>query len=384
MTDRLLTIAILLIALLLPSLAPACTIVSAVANNGEVWNMNNEDGPPGVANFINVFPRTDSTLYGYYTLSYLSPKAGEGGGTQGGMNEAGLTYDFNAMHNVDDFDLAGRQTFPKGDNAILAHIMGKMQTVDEVIAFFETYWFTDGFRSAQMHVADREGRFAIISASGVYVAEVGQPLISTNFDICAGEDGGNCWRYPVAEEKLATREVGLATMLSIALDTRQKEYTTVYSNVQNLTTGDIWFMSYHDPGRLAQINILNLLERGRKSYSFSDLAYLENGIVKDSRDVDQISGSELPTDSLIGTYRNNYVGDIVVESQESGLKVTYANGAQDLYTPGARGVYGWEDGDEAITFERDEKSGTWLLNLYTNGWWSVTSERLPPQLDAGK
>ena len=32
--------------------ATACTIVSAVAENGQVWNMNNEDGPRGVANYI--------------------------------------------------------------------------------------------------------------------------------------------------------------------------------------------------------------------------------------------------------------------------------------------------------------------------------------------
>jgi hypothetical protein len=38
----------------------SCTIVSAIARNGNVWNLNNEDGPFGVANFINVFPKSEN------------------------------------------------------------------------------------------------------------------------------------------------------------------------------------------------------------------------------------------------------------------------------------------------------------------------------------
>lgn len=64
----------------------SCTIVSAIARNGNVWNLNNEDGPFGVANFINVFPKSENARYGYYTLSYLSPEYGKGGNIQGGMN----------------------------------------------------------------------------------------------------------------------------------------------------------------------------------------------------------------------------------------------------------------------------------------------------------
>ena len=187
-----------LLPLLLLPLQPAtaCTIVSAVAKDGQVWNMNNEDGPAGIANFINVFPRTAGQAYGYYTLSYLTPGAGAGGNAQGGMNEAGLTFDFNAIDYVEAFDPASRQAYPGGNDAILAYIMGTMRSVDEVIAFFATYWFVDGFRGAQMHVADRDGKFAIISASGVQVAPEGEPLVSTNFDLCGKEDDSSCWRYP--------------------------------------------------------------------------------------------------------------------------------------------------------------------------------------------
>lgn len=82
----------------------ACTTVSAVASNGQVWTCNNEDGEIGVANFINVFPKSLDMKYGYFTFSYFSPKFGEGSRIQGGMNEAGLTFDFNTIHPVTGFD----------------------------------------------------------------------------------------------------------------------------------------------------------------------------------------------------------------------------------------------------------------------------------------
>src|SRR5688572_7828148 len=78
-----------------PFPAEACTIFSAVAKNGEVWTGNNEDGPFGTALYVNVFPKTGAARFGYFTFSYHSPRNGRNGNIQGGMNEAGLTYDFN-------------------------------------------------------------------------------------------------------------------------------------------------------------------------------------------------------------------------------------------------------------------------------------------------
>ncbi len=90
----------------------ACTIASGIAADGQVWTCNNEDGTTGVANFINVFPKSGEAKYGYYTLSHFSPKHGEGGNLQGGMNEAGLTFDFNAIRRVEQFDPKSKKAFP--------------------------------------------------------------------------------------------------------------------------------------------------------------------------------------------------------------------------------------------------------------------------------
>ena len=370
------TLLLLLLASLLTTPATACTIVSAVAENGQVWNMNNEDGPRGVANYIIVFPKTEATRYGYYTLSYFSPEFGEGGGTQGGMNEAGLTYDFNAMRYVDDFDTESRAAYPAGNDAILAHIMADMRSVDEVVAFFETYWFAGGFRSAQLHVADRDGKFALISASGVVISEEGKPLVSTNFDICGKEDGSDCWRYPLATERLAEREVGLATMLSIALDARQKQHQTVYSNVQNLTTGDIWFMSYHDADKLVQVNIQDLLARGRASYSFSNLDALKGGdsATGEQSDVAPTDPS-LTTEALVGTYHSDYIGNMVVTTGEDNLMVAFDNGTEDNFEVQPDGTYFNEAEGLTVTFHADEESGALSVDMYVDERWAVTAWR---------
>ena len=218
-----------------------------------------------------------------------------------------------------------------------------------------------------MHVADRNGKFAIISASGVEVAEAGQPLISTNFDICGGEDGGSCWRYPVAEEKLAEREVGYATMLSIALDTRQQQYTTLYSNIQNLTTGDVTFLSYHDPDRIAQVNIAELLARGRQTYSFRDLGSLEDGGARSDRERGTVGGVPLAAASVAGDYHSDYIGKVAVAPLSEGIAVTFANGSTDTLAARPNGAYVLEGDELAVGFTPAEADGAPVLNLYLEG-----------------
>ena len=377
MTDRLVLPVALLVALVAADLTAACTIVSAVAANGQVWNLNNEDGPPDVATLLSVTPSSAPGRYGYFTLHYLTPGKGPGVNAQGGTNEAGLTFDFNAIDPVVPFDPATKRPFPAGNDAIFDHVLGTMRTVGEVVDFFDTYWFEGGFTSAQMHVADRDGTFAIISPSGTRVSEPGRPLITTNFDICGGEDGSFCWRYPIAERTLAEREVGLATMLSIALDTRQKEHTTVYTNVQNLTTGDVWFMSVHDPDRIARVNVADLLARGAHVYPLSDLDAVERGPSPAAPRLPDSAGLA-PADSVAGAYWNDYARGIAVVPDPEGVRVTYANGVEDLLVAQPSGAYALPGSGEKIAFERDEAGGGWLLHLYLDDRWALTARRTGP------
>lgn len=350
----------------------ACTIVSAVDSNGQVWNMNNEDGPFGVANFINVFPKSDNTKYGYYTLSYFSPELGHGGGMQGGANEAGLTFDFNAINRIENVDL--KEAFPPGDNAILPHILSTMSSVEEVIAFFNTYWFQNGFYKAQMHVADKHGSFAIISASGTKLIEKGRALVSTNFDICGNEGSASCWRYPIAISKLSEFEVNFDLMKSIALETAQKNGATMYTNIQNLSTGEVWFFSKHDPGKLVRTSIRSLLNNGKKSYSFNDLEALkEKRPDYEPKVLSYRNISDSLKQKLIGNYHNSYTGIIKVNSHPKGLSFSFADGRTEVFYSNNEKIFFHPGADVIIKFSYDELVQKPALMVYENGFWSLTA-----------
>jgi len=354
--------------LTIPTTTSACTIASAIASDDQVWNCNNEDGPLGVANFINVFPRSGPMKYGYFTLSYFSPKLGEGSNIQGGMNEAGLTFDFNGINLVKRFDAKTRKSFAMGDELILPYILGTMSSVTEVIEFFETYWFQNGFNSAQMHVADRNGRFAIISASGVKLVEKGAFLVSTNFDICGREDSTSCLRYPIVTSILKNYDAGFNTMLDICKKTSGE--ITMYSNIQNLTTGDVWFFSKHDPGVMVKTNIIDLLSKGRKSYIFSDLnSLIENRSPGQPSKPLRIALADSVKAKYVGIYNNDFTGQLIVEAHPDGIKITASDGNSNVVQAQAENTFFFPYEDVRIVFRLDNEKKRMILSFYEDGFW---------------
>ncbi len=252
----------------------SCTIFSGIDENGQVWTANNEDNPFNFYNYINIFPKTEDSKYGYFTLSYDSPVNGENYNTQGGMNEAGLFYDFNTIPKVRIKDLHKKKKFPQGSDKILSHILANFETTEQVVAFFDEYWFENGFNTAQMHVADKSGTFAIIGPSGSQILENQRYQASTNFDICGNGDASNSWRYPIVIDELEKNKISLETFKDVCEKTSQKgrDWTyTIYSNIQNLTTGEIWFYFLSDYENAYKTSIQKLLSKGRKSILLRDL-----------------------------------------------------------------------------------------------------------------
>jgi len=248
----------------------ACTIFSAKDNYGNVWFGNNEDASFSFKNYINVFPKTGKIKFGYYTLSKDSPENGENSEIAGGMNEAGLAYDFNATELYPVKDMYLKKEFGEGDKAILSYILGNFERVEEVVSFFEKYWFQFGFRSAQMHLADRFGHFAIISPTGSRILTKENFQISTNFDICSKADSSSCWRFPIVKSILQTKQPGLDVFTEICKKTAQGRHT-IYSSIGNLKTGDITFYFSGDYTNSYHSNIHQLLKKGRKSYLIVEL-----------------------------------------------------------------------------------------------------------------
>ena len=369
-------LSISLITVFAPDAVRACMTASGIAHNGHVWTANNEDGPFGIANFINVFPRSGNDKYGFYTLTYISPRYRLTGSIQGGMNEAGLSFDFDAIPFVEKFDEDSKKPYPEGNNAILPYILGNMETVQEVIAFFETYWFVGGFNNAQMHVSDKNGRFAIISASGTELVRAGESLVSTNFDISGNGDASSCWRYPIAVEMLSTLGAGLNTMEAICRETAQKTGGTMYSNIHNLTTGDIWFFSKHDPGTMLHTNITEMLSKGQNSYTFGDLYSIkEERPARNWQAPEKIDFPQDMIESYLGTYEHFYIGAVNVRTLGNGIEVSFADGTKEILFLDKQGNFTLPDYDVYVKFGKDESSGRPQMSLYENGLWSFTVQK---------
>lgn len=276
MKRKLFSVLLVSLSLFAPSCLIACTIFCAKDNNGNVWMGNNEDAAFSFRNYINVFPKSKNNLIGYYTLSRDKIENGSNAQIAGGMNEAGLSFDFNATQLYPVKSMYQKEEFPKGDDAILSYILGNFSHVEEVVAFFEKYWFQFGFRSAQMHLADKYGHFAMISPTGSQVLTNEPFQISTNFDICSKAESNNCWRFPIVQKALESEPPSLESFTSICQRTAQGRYTN-YSTINNLRTGDINVFFAGDYLKPYKTTIKNLLERGKKSYSMEEL-FQQNAI----------------------------------------------------------------------------------------------------------
>lgn len=256
----------------------ACTIFSAKDPKGNVWFGNNEDAAFSFNNFINVFPKSASNRYGYYSLSRGKPENGENAQMAGGMNEAGLIFDFNSTQLYPVKNIFFKKKYPGGDHAILNYLLGNFEHVEDVVTFFDQYWFQFGFRSAQMHLADRFGHFALVSPTGSRVVNQSDFQISTNYDICSKADSTSCWRYPIVKKELEKKVAGLKSFIQICQLTAQGRYTN-YSSISNLNTGEITFVFGGEYSKPYKTSLKQLLQKGRNSYSMEKV-FTEHSINK--------------------------------------------------------------------------------------------------------
>jgi hypothetical protein len=249
---------LLLLLLLVPkSWLSACTIVSGTDRKGQTWAMNNEDFFHTSSTYVNVFPAKDKHTLGYITLTYGSPESS----VQGGVNEAGLFFDVNALPPLQNYKLSiGKKPFPHGN--MLEYMLQRCKSVPEFLALWETYYLPD--LGDQIHIADKYGNLAVIAPDTILRAT--KQLTSTNFNVCdTGPQKQRCWRYPLAQKVLAKDGVSQASLVKIATATSQREFmTSVYTNIHNLSTGEIWFYlaeEYQTPWRTS---VPTLLKQGQQ------------------------------------------------------------------------------------------------------------------------
>ena len=251
-----------------------CTILSGIDANGHILACNNEDWMFTFKNYINVFPSAAKGKLGYFTLTYGDPNSE----IEGGVNEAGLFFDFNALPEQKYKLKEGRKPYPGGRDSMMLYILANCKNVPDVLKLWETY-YRPGMSGAQMHLADARGNLVVITPDSIIWATKTH-LTSTNFTLCDPDPRKyKCWRYPIAERLFAKEGVSKQTFLKIADSTHQRTMgSTIYTNLHDLTTGDVWFYYAEDYKNSWHTNIHTLIKQGKQSILIRNLFPQNNAV----------------------------------------------------------------------------------------------------------
>lgn len=144
----------------------------------------------------------------------------------------------------------------------------------------------------------------------------------------------------------------------------------MYSNIHNLTTGDVWFFSNHDPGLIVNTNIREMLSRGKRSYTFSDLRSLVKDRVQAEKPVlIAVDLDEQLMQKYCGSYYNSFSGRIEVQREGGVLEFSFADGSSEVFYAQTANRFFVPEEEAIVEFEEDETGKQMTLNLYENGFW---------------
>lgn len=264
-----LTLAILILFILVGISSFPCTIFNA-SKNGLVLAGNNED--------LNA---TDSRIW------FFPPAPGKFGyvyvgsdsyGIQGGMNDQGLFFDYNAL-GFSKMNPSPEKLPIKGWRWLVNKIMSECATVEDVVALLDKYnlawWgpnqvmYADATGASVVIGAKRNGDLSIVRKKGDY-------QVSTNFSLANPEFGAStypCSRYDIANEMLENMEELTADYFEKILAATHQEatYPTVYSNICDLTNKEIYVYNFHNFEEFAKFNLEEEFKKGKQSYEILSL-----------------------------------------------------------------------------------------------------------------
>lgn len=192
---------------------------------------------------------------GRYGRVYLGFDNGWG---QGGMNTAGLAFDWNAGYK-EKWERDPKLKPVKGNPA--ERMLESCATVDEAVTFFQTHW-EPSFSYAKILIADRTG------ASVILRARDGKMIVERMTQSRAVGYQGPLAEKMLAEKPSATPEQA-ARILQAAL--QEGQYGTKYSNVFDLKTGDIHLYRFPEQSEPIQLNLFAELKKGGHFYDIPKL-----------------------------------------------------------------------------------------------------------------
>ena len=254
-----------------------CTIFN-VSKKGLVLAGNNEDGFTPNTNVWFV-PGPDGK-YGAVWVGFDVEL-----GKMGAMNDQGLFFDGNALKfnkmNAHPELLSFSDDKSSWVRIMRAweQIMQECATVEEVLDMLSRYNL-DGWNNFQLIFADKTGASAVVGAdkSGelAITRKQGDFQVSTNYNLANPEFGAYsypCRRFHIATEMLEKMEELTVDYCRDILAAVHAEGSsvTLYSNICDLTNGDIYIYNFHNCGEVAKFNLEEELKKGEHVYKIASL-----------------------------------------------------------------------------------------------------------------
>lgn len=197
------------------------------------------------------------------------------GTPQGGMNEAGLFFDGTRTPNA---PYADNNKKPSCNCYIWKKILEECTNVEQAIGYVEKYNIPE-IEDVHIMFADRKGNSAII---GVYDNKLqihkrnGNYQLVTNFNLTNPSYGGEpvCTRFAAADSLLRIDSSATIPNIEKILSHTDQQSLTVYSNIYNLTTGDVYIYSVYTRNNFTKkvkLNLMSELKKGRHSVPIKTL-----------------------------------------------------------------------------------------------------------------
>ena len=194
---------------------------------------------------------------------------------QGGVNEKGLCYDWNALPEAALSKHPELPAFVAQKIGFGCWALNKCATVEEAVALTKSYSLGRTLK-AQIHFADATGDAVVISAGpDGELAFTRKPrgdgyLVSTNFNRANTRNAHSypCRRYNTAVEMLEKirdqRNLTADSARSIldAVHVEGPETNTLYSNIFDLRSGVIYLYHWHQFDEVVTLNVGELLAKG--------------------------------------------------------------------------------------------------------------------------
>lgn len=242
-----------------------CSFIK-ITKNGKTVVGNNED-----FHFPNVKMGIEPATDGKYGVIYFGNNDHAIGNTknspfnpQGGINEAGLVFDYLSVSSIDCNDSVEKPAIPDYLSFLKKDIMQNCANVYEVKKAYEKY---DICWNHLTVFVDRNGDYLFLDNGRLLIGN-DEYLVQTNFHPW---EIPNCKRYDTAQTFLNKNFDNPIKHCTKIMEAMHMEYTmggTQYTNVYDLDNGLIYLYYYHDFDEVEIINIKDELKKGEERVVF--------------------------------------------------------------------------------------------------------------------